>query len=181
MIAKAMRSALMFSALAGAFTITAAGAGEGYVQKWKKISDLLYLDLNSIAHTTDGGVYANAYFGPAGTTNIDGFQHLLFNCQGSYRSATSFGAPVLSATPGTPMGEFATVACASPNGTAVQAATSRLAPRYCKGFNTNDCQYIQEFVDNDILPDWCEGAITRRINARETRICDAMGAKRSNY
>jgi len=181
MIRERWRSLFVSAALAGAFAIAPAFASDGYVQKWEKISDMLFLDLNSIAHTASGGVYANAYFGPVGTSYVENFQHLLFDCRGSYKSAASFGSPVLPAVPGTAIGEFAAVACSSPDGSAARPAHAIAQPPYCKGFGGDDCRYIREFVENDIEPDWCEGGLTRQLSAKELRICLAMGIDRNAH
>lgn len=118
------RHKLRSIAILGAFLVGvgSASARDSYVQKWEKITEMLYLDANSVAHTTDGGVYANAYFGPAGTMNVESFRHLYLDCKGSYTNATMFDAPVLPAVPGTAIGEFAAAACAAPKGSAARAA-----------------------------------------------------------
>lgn len=173
----AMRRGITIATVVLALT-SSASAREHYVQKWQQISDQLFLDTNSIAHTADGGVYANAFFGAAGTAEVDSFQHLLFDCQGRYKNASSFGSPVLPAAPGTAIGELASAACEAPNGPADRVAAAVTQPQYCRGFGENDCRYIQEFVENDVEPDWCEGAVTRQLSAREVRICTAMGVVR---
>lgn len=117
-----MLVAVAVVALAG----TAQGR-DGYTQKWEKVADSLYFDANSIARTADGGVFANAYFGPPGTTNVDSFQHLFFDCRGGYKSATTFNSSMLPAGPGTAMGVMSALVCASSNGSAVQPVAAKPA------------------------------------------------------